>query len=68
MHVANLMRPMSEFDPAEPAILHELLNGDIVPWTGERQAQWRKHARPRGDGIIEWEGHLFDGWDEPLGG
>jgi len=68
MQIEELMRPMSEFDPAEPAILHDCLNDTILPWTGELKDDWLRGARPHAQGVIAWGGRLFDGWDEPLGG
>jgi len=62
------LRPMSQFDPSQPAILHDALNDEIVPWTGEHQERFRKTARYRPGGTVEWEGHRFDGWGNVLGG
>lgn len=33
--LTNSLRPMSGFDPAEPAILHDRLTDAIETWTGE---------------------------------
>lgn len=62
------LRPMSEFDPSQPAVLHDSLNGKIIPWTGEDQDRWRRFAKPHAEGVIAWEGHLIDGWGNVLGG
>ena len=68
MHVANLMRPMSEFDPSQPAILHDQLSDRIIAWTGEHHEQFRQSARHGSDGIVEWNDFRLDGWGNPLGG
>ena len=62
------MRPMSQFNPAEPAILHERTQNNIIPWTGEFKDKWAQNAQQHSDGVIEFEGMLYDGWGHPLGG
>jgi hypothetical protein len=62
------MEPMETFDPTEPALLHDQLNDEIMPWIGEQPEEWRKYARKDSEGVVAFEGHLFDGWAEPLGG
>jgi hypothetical protein len=59
---------MSDFDPSQPAILHDKSNDEIIPWTGEHQEAFRQSARYKPDGTVEWKGHLFDGWGNVLGG
>ena len=60
------MRPMSEFDPSLPGIVHDRLNDRTFEWKPETmQANYEKYASPRADGVIEWDGPLLDGW-EPL--
>lgn len=64
----STLKPMNTFDPSKPALLHDQLNDDMVPWTGEELVGWQKYAKRRSDGVIEWDGCLIDGWCEPLGG
>ena len=59
---------MSEFDPSEPAVLHDRLSDTMVPWTGEMKDHWVKHAARRSEDVIAWNGRQFDGWGEALGG
>jgi len=62
------MRPMDDFDPSEPAILHDRLNDTVVTWTGDKADEWRQYARPYALGVIEFDRLLFDGWGNVLGG
>jgi hypothetical protein len=65
---ASHLRPMSEFDASQPAILHDRSTGDIEAWTGEDAADFRHNSIARPDGTIEWRAFVFDGWGEVLGG
>jgi hypothetical protein len=58
---------MSEFDPTQPAVLHDKTSGKMIPWTGEHADHFRFACRQREDGV-EWGDMLFDGWGNPLGG
>src|ERR1700686_2174531 len=60
------LRPMSDFDPSEPAILHDRLSDTIEPWTGEEADDYRKHSIVHADGAVEWGGFMFDGWGNVL--
>jgi hypothetical protein len=60
--------PMSEFDPSQPAILHDRRSDSIETWTGEEAADYIKNSQARPDGTVEWSGLIFDGWDDVLGG
>jgi hypothetical protein len=62
------LRPMSEFDPFEPAILHDRGTGSIVTWTGEHASDYCQDATIKPDGTVEWSGFVFDGWGNVLGG
>ncbi len=62
------LHPMSEFDPSQPAILHDCRNDEIITWTGERHDHYVKTATPRPDGTVEYDGCSFDGWGNVLGG
>jgi hypothetical protein len=64
---ASQLRPMSEFDPSQPAILHDRGTDDIETWTGDA-ADYRETSIARPDGTIEWRGFVFDGWGQVLGG
>jgi hypothetical protein len=48
------MRPMRDFDPSQPAILHDRLNDAIVTWTGELKNHWRENAAYEQDGTVNW--------------
>ena len=55
------LRPMKEFNPAEPAILHDAVNDCIVTWDWERADDFRKNAVYDAEGRVAGHGHVFDG-------
>ena len=59
---------MSEFDPSQPAILHDRLTDGIVSWTGELRDRYVATSRLRSNGLVEWDDMLLDGWGNVLGG
>jgi len=65
--VTSFMRPMREFDPDQPARLHEALNDKIFTWRTAWAGEWRRNAvANKVDGSVSWDGLIFDGW-EPIG-
>jgi hypothetical protein len=62
------LRPMVDFDPSEPAILHDRLSDTIETWTGEHAEHYRQHSIVHPDGTVEWQGLMLDGWGNVLGG
>jgi hypothetical protein len=62
------LRPMKDFNPSEPAILHDVLNAKIITWDWELADDWRKNAVHDHDGRAVWGGIVFDGWGNVLGG
>jgi hypothetical protein len=62
------LRPMSEFDPFEPAILHDRYSDKIVTWTGEDASDFCSHAIATTDGAAQWREFVFDGWGNVMGG
>ena len=65
-NVAPDWRPMSEFDPDEPARVHDRLNDQVIEWDPQRHGRdWHQAGHcDFGNGIIEWDGLLLDGWME----
>ena len=59
---------MDEFDPYHPAVLHDLRTDEIVTWIGELADDYVKRAKVQSHGIVEYDGRLFDGWGNVLGG
>ena len=59
---------MKDFDPTEPAVLHDAATDQIVTWDWERAEEFRKRATCDAEGRVVFEGHVFDGWGEVLGG
>ena len=58
-------RPMDQFDPSKSGQqVHDQLNDQVIDWEPERHGRdWARHGhRDFGDGIVEWDGLLLDGW------
>jgi hypothetical protein len=53
---------MCDFDPESPALLHDSLNDKTFHFIPDMTEHWRKHARFRPDGVVEWDGLLIDNW------
>ncbi len=62
------LRPMSEFDASQPAILHDCNTDKMLTWTGDNAVNFREQSIVRLDGTFEWGSFVFNGWDEVLGG
>jgi len=59
-------KPMSEFDPTRPAIVHDVLNDRTMVWNPEEHLDsYRRFAEPDGPTMVAWDGYLLDGWKEP---
>jgi len=59
---------MTDFDPSEPAILHDRISDTIIAWSGEEADAFRRSCVRRQDGAVAWDGYEFDGWGDVLGG
>jgi hypothetical protein len=59
---------MKDFNPSEPAILHDQRSDTIISWSGEEADAFRCSHVERQDGTIGWNGFVFDGWGNVLGG
>jgi hypothetical protein len=58
-------RPMAEFDPSKPALVHDKLSGQVLDWQPERyQRHYQAFAMPLAPGVIHWDDRLLDGWME----
>lgn len=56
-------RPMSEFNPDKPARVHDRLNDKVLDWSPSAfAAHYHRCAYDFGEGVIEWDGLLLDGW------
>jgi hypothetical protein len=62
------LHPMKDFDPSEPAILHDRVSDTIISWSGEEAVAFRRSRVERADGTIAWKSFVFDGWGNVLGG
>jgi hypothetical protein len=59
---------MREFDPTQPAILHDVVTDKIITWDWKQAADFRNNARYDDRGRVAWSGMIFDGWGNVLGG
>jgi hypothetical protein len=61
--MAEAWRPMREFDPSKPSLVHDGLNDTVFEWQPERcEANFRRYAEQGRTGVINWDGLLLDGW------
>jgi hypothetical protein len=61
--------PMAEFDPSKLALVHDKLNDQMIDWEPERHGtDYKAGHRDLGDGVIEWDGLLLDGWKRLISG
>ncbi len=62
-------RPMRQFDPTKPALLHDALNDKVITWTAaaDEVARFRE-ARWHCEEVLDLDGLMIDGWGEVLGG
>ena len=57
------MRPMSQFDPNRPAVVHDCFHGRAFLWRPGWADVWRRDAWVASDGLAFWDGMILDGWD-----
>jgi hypothetical protein len=50
------MRPMSEFDPSKPALVHDRLSDRTFVWAPHMAKIYRQYAAPHAPGVIEFDG------------
>ena len=62
------LHPMKDFDPSEPAIVHDRVTDSIISWTGEEADAFRREAVVLQDLTVAWRAFVFDGWGNVLGG
>ena len=55
-------RPMTQFDPSRPALVHYRLNAKTFEWSPEWRASFERYKREAGLGVVSWDGLLLDGW------
>jgi hypothetical protein len=57
-----LLKPMSEFDPSEPALLHDALNDRTIPWDPDFKLSYEKQAIRLNTTMVAYDGIFLDGW------
>jgi hypothetical protein len=50
------LHPMTDFDPSEPAILHDRISDTIIAWSGEEADALCRSCVRRQDGTLAWNG------------
>jgi hypothetical protein len=68
MSVPSLLRPMHEFDPWLPSLVHDRQNGRAFRWSPKWAAGYERRARQAGEGVVVFDGFVLDGWLEPTEG
>ena len=59
----SALHPMKDFNPSEPAILHDRISHTIVTWSGEEVIAFRRSCIVREDGSVAWNRYVVDGWE-----
>jgi hypothetical protein len=59
-------RPLTTFDPAQPALVRDLTNEAAWPWPGVTPAQWEQgaswHRLADGSRAVNWHALPLEGW------
>ena len=56
------MKSMKAFDPSQPAMLQDRVNDQLVEWSPDAEAAYRKFATEVEPGVVSFDGVLFDSW------
>jgi len=59
-----LLKPMDEFDPSEPSLVHDRLNDRTLPWSPAFKRSFEALAHEQEPGVISYDGLQLDGWLE----
>ena len=57
-----ILKPMRDFDPSEPSLVHDRRNNRTLPWSPDFKRSYQRQAREREPGVIAYEGLELDGW------
>ena len=60
--IRALIRPMSDFDPSEPSLVHDRRRDRMLPWSPAFRRSYERSAREHAPGVVAYEGLLLDGW------
>ena len=63
--VFSLCRPMGEFDPSEPALVHDRRTKRLIPWEPAFRHSFARQAYEIAPGVVAYDGLLLDGWMIP---
>lgn len=56
------MNSIVTFYPDVPCRVHYGLNDQIIEWSPQWASMYRQHMSKWDEGVIAWDGLLFDGW------
>ena len=66
--VFSLCRPMRDFDPSEPSLVHDRRTNRLIPWEPAFRHSFARQARELEPGIVAYDGLILDGWLVPEDG
>ncbi len=61
LETPSLWRPIIEFDPSEPILLHGRRRNRALPWSPAFRRSYERTARELLPGVMEYDGLLIDG-------
>jgi hypothetical protein len=56
------LKPMSDFDPSEPSLVHDRRHNRTLPWSPDFRRSFERYAQEREPGVIAYGGLELDGW------
>ena len=62
------LKPMRDFDPFMPAIVHDRQTGRPIFWSTKWARRYQRVAREDPNGTVECDEFTFDGWFDTVDG
>jgi hypothetical protein len=60
----SLLKPMRDFDPSEPSLVHDRRRNRTLPWSSAFRRSFETHATESEAGVFSYDGLELDGWME----